>query len=654
MKKLLALSLAAAISLSLLTGCTPAQPTSPTTTPVTTPAPAPVGSVNYADTIAWDGRYDVVVVGFGGAGAVAAKTAADEGAKVLLLEKAPEGHEGGNTRYCGQLVVGSTDYDKALAYYKALFGPFEVSDAMLETFVRGVVASKDTLINDFGVPADQVVSWGSEPSAVSAYSPEYPELEGGDSILLYTISEELSNGVLWQMLRQHIVDRPDSVDVWFESPATRLIQDPQSMTIVGVQVQRAGETLNIRATNGVVLATGGFENNPVMVEDYLGLPHAAAIGGLYNTGDGVKMAMDVGADLWHMDAFEGISVLGGSSFMVAEGERAVRVRSGSLTTGSSVLLAADGSRYLREDETTRHGHIYEGGIWQNVNRPLRSFVFFDQAQYDVIAEAKGIPEEYQSKILKADTMADMAAQTDMDPAIMADTIAKYNTYAKTGVDLEFGRLAKNMKSISEAGPYYAIEIMPAILNTQGGPRRNENAEVLSTAGTPIPHLYSAGELGGITALHYQGASNIAECFIFGKLAGENAAAGKGELPEYTLPVKTESTLQFTPGKVTDLAAATGDTAPAGEITVGENEYVGVSSNAMGGELKVKITMDGDKLAKVEVVEQKETVGIGDKAIAALPDAMVAANSTEVDIVAGATITSKAIQEAVTDALSQVK
>ena len=89
------------------------------------------------------------------------------------------------------------------------------------------------------------------------------------------------------------------------------------------------------------------------------------------------------------------------------------------------------------------------------------------------------------------------------------------------------------------------------------------------------------------------------------------------------------------------------------VELGENQYLGTGTG-MGGDVLVRVTMDGDKIANVEVVAQNETEGIGDKAIEALPAAIVAANSADVDTVASATITSNAIIEAVKDALSQVK
>ena len=76
----------------------------------------------------------------------------------------------------------------------------------------------------------------------------------------------------------------------------------------------------------------------------------------------------------------------------------------------------------------------------------------------------------------------------------------------------------------QAPPFYAAELFPAFTNTQGGPRRNEKSQVLDTDRKPIPRLYSGGELGSIYSYHYQGGGNILECIVFGRIAGENAAA----------------------------------------------------------------------------------------------------------------------------------
>ena len=91
-----------------------------------------------------------------------------------------------------------------------------------------------------------------------------------------------------------------------------------------------------------------------------------------------------------------------------------------------------------------------------------------------------------------------------------------------GEDADFGR--KLMLSPLAKGPFYAMELSPSMINTQGGPRRNEEAKILRPDGTPIPRLYSAGELGSIFSYLYQGTGNIGECLAFGRIAGRNVAA----------------------------------------------------------------------------------------------------------------------------------
>ena len=647
MKKALSLSLAAALALSLITGCTADPAPSQSAQPSGTPAPSQEahGSYTYADTISWDGQYDVVVVGFGGAGSVAASTAADAGADVLLVEKAPEGREGGNTRYCGQLFVyGGEDEEATLEYYKTLAGQHEIPEAMLEVYTKNIAHMYDMVSKLFGIDKSQFVNWTG--TALGSMSPEYPEFPGAEHISLNTLHDGYSDGFLWQQMCKLVTDRADQIDVWFESPATHLIQDPATKTILGVQVERGGENLNIKADNGVVLACGGFENNREMLADYLGITKSNPIGSTYNTGDGITMALEVGADLWHMEAYEGISSLGGSCIALPEGVRANLTSTAGMTRGAVILVAGDGNRFLREDEPTRHGHIDLGDAWMNVRRPLNSYIICDDTVYSAVADT--IPDNALT-VEHASSIAELVGLVGVDPDALTATVERYNGYAADGYDPEFGRSAESMSPIT-GDSFYAIEVCANILNTQGGPRRNENAEVLDVQGNPIPHLYSAGELGGITAFQYQGGGNIAECIVFGQIAGANAAAEKDALPAYEAAQPVESNIQYTLGAMTDLAAS----AEAPQVDLGENEYLGVSHNAMGGDLYVKITMDGDKIAAVEVVAQSETVGIGDKAIETVPGAIVEAGSTDVEGVSGATITSNAIKEAVEDALSQVK
>jgi succinate dehydrogenase/fumarate reductase flavoprotein subunit len=105
------------------------------------------------------------------------------------------------------------------------------------------------------------------------------------------------------------------------------------------------------------------------------------------------------------------------------------------------------------------------------------------------------------------------------------TAQKYQEASQDGHD-EFGRPSSEMAPLNQP-PFYVMELWPVLLNTQGGPRRNEKSQVVDVFGKVIPRLYAAGELGSVFGMLYPGAGNVSECFVFGKIAGRNAAE---ELP----------------------------------------------------------------------------------------------------------------------------
>ena len=630
---------------ALMSGCASSGQSPAAETPAATQAPAAVpvaeAPYTYADTIAWDGEYDVIVVGFGGAGANAAKYAADTGASVLLTEKAPKGKEGGNTRVCGQIIQFSESYEDLKTYHAQLNEFVSVDEAMYEVYLQGIVNVKNQLREDYGIEQTYVYDRGKSTGVVNSIVAEYPEFDKAETIQMITVAEGVSNGALWNVYEETVTGH-ENIDVWYESPGKHLIQDPGTKTILGVQIEKQGKLVNIRAKNGVVLATGGFENNTEMKAAYLGYANLPAAGGLYNTGDGILMAQEVGAGLWHMNSWESSGVFGGTAFPVGEDEHAKYMMGiTKYGSGSVIYTAADGSRMLREDENTRHGKIYLGGSWHMPVHSEVSYMVFDQTQYEKFLEANAIPEANLQTMVSASTIEALAEATGMHR--LAETVRNFNYFAEAGVDYAFGRSPETMTAFDD-GPYYAVQLNNYVLNTQGGPRRNENAEVLDTQGSPIPHLYSAGELGGITGGMYQGGGNMAECLIFGKIAGVNAAEEKAPLPAYSRE-KVESSLIYTLGIDPD-----GDSSGDG-IVLGENEYLGVGSG-MGGDITVKVTLEDGQIVSVDILSHQETKGICEPALEGIPAAIVQAQSADVDTVSGATMSSNGIIAAVKDALSK--
>ena len=620
-----------------------------------TAAPAEKKQFTFADTVRWDAQYDVVVMGMGAAGMVAAKTAADNGAKVVIVEKCEEGKAGGNTKVCGQLFAyANGDKDAAKSYYTALAGGRDIEPEIIDAISEGVANMADILADEFGFNKDEYMDWTGVNvggTNMGAMSPEYPEMPGHEKMALWTTHAGASDGYLYQGLKQNVTDRVDAIDVWYSSPAKSLIQDPVTKTVVGVTVERDGKEMNIRALNGVCICTGGFECNKEMVQHYLNVINYAPRGGQFNTGDGIKMAQAVGADLLLMDCFVGLFGLGSVNYPVEEGipcDMIATLAQNAVNTGAAILVGTDGDRFVNESETVRHGHLYENGIWENPTFPEKVWYIIDETQKGEIEAAGAMPEEQLAKLTAYDSIGALAEGIGVDKDRLTKTIKNYNSFANNGEDYKCGREAQYMRAF-DGKKYYAMYMVSGLLNTQGGPKRSANAEVLDTQGNPIPHLYSAGECGGITVCMYQGGTNIAECITFGRIAGKNAAAVKDALPTYTVEAVESAPAQ--PGDIDDLVGEeeTYETA--------DNQYIG-KAQGMDDEIVVRVTVDDGKISQVEVLKQNETEGIGVPATEQLPEKFVGLDTEEainaVDGISGATITSNALKQAVVNALLQAK
>ena len=622
-------------------------------------------TITYADTIAWDAEYDVLVLGMGFSGMISAMEAADAGASVLVCEKAEEGEAGGNSKYCAQgFMYGYDDEEATLSYLQALTGGRDIPEEMLEEYAEGIAHLATTMDEKFGMPQEEFVDWTGTP--LGEMGPEYPEFEGADKIAFVTTHGSIEydddgnavsatgygDSYLYQSMKSRLAERADLIDVWYETPGTALIKDPVSGAVIGATVDRKGESRNVRALNGVCICTGGFECNEEMIQHYLNVINYAPIGSLYNTGDGILMCQEIGANLWHMSAYESSLGLLGCGYYTPEGERAEEIQSCSITsmkTGASIVVGTEGKRFGNEAYVPRHGHMPTGnGTWDNPHYPEKIFAIYDQTQMNTIDEDGIFNEDYRDTLQEFDTIAEAAEYIGCSEENLTETIEHFNFFAESGVDYEFDRDAEYMRAF-DGEKYYVLPLRNLVLNTQGGPQRNADAQIVDTNGEPIPHLYSAGECGGITTYMYNGGGNVAECFIFGQIAGANAAAEKDALPAYEGGVAVESNPAHV-GDETDLSIEEVDY----EAEAEEGELVGTGTG-IGGEFAVYVTVDeSGAIASVEVGENSETEGIGSVAIEELPEQFIGLSTAEeidaVDGVSGATITSNAIKEAIKEAL----
>ena len=145
-------------------------------------------------------------------------------------------------------------------------------------------------------------------------------------------------------------------------------------------------------------------------------------------------------------------------------------------------------------------------------------------------------------IVKAATIRELAEKIKVPADQLEATVKKWNADIKAGKDTEFGRILKRdpkgktafagreapivSEPLAEEGPFYATALYPTMLNTQGGPKKNVRGQVMDPNDRPIPRLYAAGELGSMWGSIYQGATNNAECIVFGRIAGREAAKEK--------------------------------------------------------------------------------------------------------------------------------
>jgi succinate dehydrogenase/fumarate reductase flavoprotein subunit len=248
--------------------------------------------------------------------------------------------------------------------------------------------------------------------------------------------------------------------------------------------------------------------------------------------------MEIGVDFWHMANVAGPDF----NLHVPEFESAFAYTLDAIRHGL-VLVAADGTRYVDETETRRHGKIPFHGIFIHDFMPLPIHAIFDEKArlrgplytmyhrgWNFMVEgykwSKDNSEELaKSWIVKADTIRDLAVKIKKNPDTLEKTLNRYNGFCTAGVDSDFGRTKKYLLAL-ETPPFYAVELVPSFTNTQGGPRRNKFAQILDTEGKPIPRLYSAGEFGSLYSHCYQGGGNVGECIAFGRIAAENAVALK--------------------------------------------------------------------------------------------------------------------------------
>jgi 3-oxo-5alpha-steroid 4-dehydrogenase len=467
----------------------------------------------------WASETDVLVVGFGAAGASAAIEAAGAGAQVDVIEAA--GGWGGATAMSGgeiylgggtpvQKACGVDDSPEAMfAFLKAATGP-GVDEAKLSLYCEQSTEHFDWLVR-CGVSFEPKL-W-TEPSweAPAGYGLMYT---GGENaypfadiaapaprghIVHMTDKKPGERSAGW-MLLNHLVRTAESggVRVHYNTRACRLVVD--GGRVVGAEVACFGERSFVRARRGVVLSAGGFAANEAMLTDHAPrLLGSHLVGTDGDDGRAIRMGQAVGAAVKHMD--------GGQVAFPSDPALIYR----------SLLLDRRGNRFINED--TYAGRVGQAALF---TQDRQVFLFYDETASEEARQAMGYPVQ---PTWVSDDLAELGSKMGLAPGVLETTVEQYNAAAEKGEDPLCHKSARWLRPLR--APYGVLDLRgtPFAVFTLGGLHTSVQGEVLSVDGDPVPGLFAAGRTtSGIPAWGYCSGTSLGDGTFFGRRAGRAAAA----------------------------------------------------------------------------------------------------------------------------------
>ncbi|MCI3871679.1 flavocytochrome c [Lactococcus petauri] len=450
--------------------------------------------VSYTPASELKDRYDVVIVGAGGAGMAAALQAQEAGMNPVILEKMPVA--GGNTlKSSGGMNASETKFqEKAgikdsnqLFFNDTLKGGNNTNDQDLLHYLVDNSAEAIDWLDTMGITLDNI-SYSGGASVKRIHRPT-----DGSAVGTYLV-----DGLLRNIQEKEIP--------LFVNADVKAINGKDGK-VTGVKVKIEGQEKEI-AGDAVVVTTGGFGSNKELIEekrpDLKGYVSTTSKG---STGDGIKMIKALGGALVDMDQIQvHPTVVQDTGMLITETVRGE----------GAILVNQQGKRFFNELETR-----------DNVSAAITAlpgsyaYLIFDNA----LAERAKQLEHYREEgvVVEADTIEELAKKIDMNPEALKTTLDKWNQSVAEQTDKEFGRKTAMDYDLKE-GPFCAIQIAPGIHHTMGGVKINTKTQVLKEDGSPITGLYAAGEVtGGIHGQNRIGGNAVADIMVFGRQAGLQAA-----------------------------------------------------------------------------------------------------------------------------------
>ncbi len=474
-------------------------------------------------------RYDVVVAGCGAAGLSAAVAAAEGGARVAVLERAPREDRGGQSRYTEAYLRMKSetevtdDFEVHLAENSSGYvDPDLVAESARPRGERAAYAAalsiaEPDFIATFADQAGPTIAWLKgfglrfdflPTQFLTKSQPRLLPVGGGLALVeaLAACAERLG------------------VRFFYETTAQGLDLD-EDRRVAGLLARSRTEG-SLRLSGKVVLACGGFEGNAEMLARYIG-PRAAFLrpickGANFNRGEGIRMALDIGAATagdfgsYHAEPIDPRSGVSEPSVFIFP---------------YAILVNKDGRRFTDEAPGTVDAH-YES-VTRRIfeQRDGLAFVVLDAKHTRIPNYRLGIRTDKPP--IAADSLPELAAKLDIPAEALAATLAEYNAACVPGEwrPLELDGLStrglnppkSNWALPIDEAPFHAYPIISANVFTFGGLKVDPHARVLDGDGEPIPGLYAAGEIIGTYYRTYTGATSVLKGLVFGRLAGQDAA-----------------------------------------------------------------------------------------------------------------------------------